>query len=50
MSSNTMLPAMISRYGTDTKKIYVMTHFVYPRELTDVAIKAVGLLQKAGPE
>ena len=25
-----------------------MTHFVHPRELTDVAIEAVDLLQKAG--
>jgi len=39
---------MIEAYSTDRKKIYVMTHFVHPRELTDVAVKAVGLLQKAG--
>jgi len=25
-----------------------MTHFIHPRELTDLAVKAVGLLQKAG--
>ena len=39
---------MISNYTTEEKKIYIMTHFVHPRELTDVAIKCVNLLQKAG--
>ena len=39
---------MIEKYSTDRKKIYVMTHFVHPRELTDQAIKAVDLLQRAG--
>jgi len=39
---------MISKYSTEEKKIYIMTHFVHPRELTDVAIKSVNLLQKAG--
>ncbi|MHC4189240.1 MAG: KamA family radical SAM protein [Planctomycetota bacterium] len=39
---------MIETYSTGRKKIYVMTHFVHPRELTDVAVKAVGLLQRAG--
>ncbi len=38
----------IERYSTDRKRIYMITHFVHPRELTDPAIKAVGLLQKAG--
>ena len=38
---------MISKYSVEQKKIYVMTHFVHPRELTDVAIKGVNLLQKA---
>ena len=38
----------IEKYSTDQKRIYVMTHFVHPRELTDLAVKAVGLLQKAG--
>ena len=42
------LPEMIARYSTDQKRIYVMTHFVHPRELTDPAIRAVGVLQKAG--
>jgi len=39
---------MIKTYSTGWKKIYVMTHFVHPKELTDIAIKAVHLLQKAG--
>ena len=39
---------MISKYSTDRKSVYVMTHFVHPRELTDAAIEAVGLLRKAG--
>jgi len=39
---------MIDNYSTENKKIYIMTHFSHPRELTDVAIKAVNLLQKAG--
>jgi lysine 2,3-aminomutase len=39
---------MISKYSTKQKKIYVMTHFVHPRELTDVAVKGINLLQKAG--
>jgi len=39
---------MIRRYSTPQKRIYVMTHFVHPRELTDVAVEALGLLQQAG--
>ncbi len=39
---------MIERYSTAEKRIYVMTHYIHPRELTDVAVKAVGLLQTAG--
>lgn len=39
---------MINKHTTDRKKIYIMTHFIHPRELTDAAVKAVGILQKAG--
>jgi len=39
---------MIARHSTEQKRIYVMTHFIHPRELTDLAVHAVGLLQKAG--
>jgi KamA family protein len=38
----------IKKYSTDEKKIYVMTHFVHPRELTDVAVEGINLLQTAG--
>ena len=39
---------MLSSYSTEQKKIYIMTHFVHPRELTDSAVKAVDFLQRAG--
>jgi lysine 2,3-aminomutase len=39
---------MIERYSTMDKKIYIMTHFIHSRELTDPAIEAIALLQKAG--
>lgn len=39
---------MIRKYSTNKKKIYIMTHFNHPRELTDVAIQGVNLLMKAG--
>ena len=42
------LTEIIKKYSTSQKKIYIMTHFIHPRELTDTAIKAVGMLQKAG--
>ena len=38
----------IERYSTAEKKIYIMTHFMHPRELTDVAITAADLVQKTG--
>jgi len=39
---------MIEQYSTAHKKMYIMTHFIHPRELTDAAIEAIHLLQKAG--
>ena len=39
---------MVARYSTENKKIYVMTHFIHPHELTDIAVRAVYLLQRAG--
>ena len=39
---------LIETCSTGSKKIYIMTHFIHPRELTDLAVKAIGLLQKAG--
>src|SRR5215831_1052207 len=39
---------LVSRYSTAQKKIYLMAHFNHPRELTDVAIQAITMMQKAG--
>ncbi len=39
---------LIHRISHSGKKMYVMTHFNHPREITEVAEKAVGLLAKAG--
>ena len=39
---------MIETYSTAHKKIYIMTHFVHARELTEPAVNSVHLLQKAG--
>jgi KamA family protein len=42
------LPNMLTRYSTRHKRIYIMTHFNHPRELTDDACLALDLLMKAG--
>jgi lysine 2,3-aminomutase len=42
------LSEMIETYSTGYKKIYIMTHFVHYRELTEQAVAAIHLLQKAG--
>ncbi|MDN7025962.1 KamA family radical SAM protein [Methanoculleus sp. FWC-SCC1] len=42
------LPAMLSRYSTPEKRIYIMTQFNHPRELTDPAVRALDALQNAG--
>jgi KamA family protein len=39
---------MIEKYSWPRKKIYVITHFVHPRELTDIAVEGITLLQKSG--
>ncbi len=39
---------VIRKYSGSRKKIYIMTHFVHPRELTDEAVKSIELLQKVG--
>ena len=39
---------MIEKYSTFEKRIYIMAHFNHPVELTDIAIRGLGLLQKAG--
>ncbi len=47
ISEDVKLRQVIKKYSRQNKKIYIMTHFIHPRELTDTAIKAVNLLQKA---
>ena len=42
------LPAMLSRYSTRQKRIYLMSHFNVPNEVTDVASLGIDLLMKAG--
>lgn len=39
---------MIEKYSTKDKRIYIMTHFNHPKELTEVALEAIDLLTKAG--
>jgi lysine 2,3-aminomutase len=39
---------MIRRYSTREKRIYIMTQFNHPRELTDPALRALDVLQSAG--
>ena len=48
ITENPALLRMIRRYSTAMKRLYVMTHFSHPREMTDVAIRAVGMLHEAG--
>jgi len=50
ISEDARLLEVISEHSTPYKKIYIMTHFVHPRELTDIAIQSCHLLQKAGAE
>ena len=42
------LTEMISKYSLPDKRIYVMTHFCHPRELTDAAYAGLDKLLKAG--
>jgi len=39
---------MLNKYSLPDRKIYVMTHFNHPRELTEPASKGLQLLQQAG--
>jgi KamA family protein len=39
---------MVQKYSTDEKKIYIMTQFNHPRELTDISIEAINCLLGAG--
>lgn len=42
------LPEMLSRYVTKDRKIYLMNHFNHPRELSDLALQGIRIMQKAG--
>ena len=39
---------MLEKYSVPGKRIYMMTHFNHPREITNEAMKAIDLLIKAG--
>jgi KamA family protein len=39
---------LIKTHSSPRRKIYIMTHFMHPRELTDIATQTCHLLQKAG--
>jgi len=39
---------MFSKYSRAKRRIYLMAHFNHPKELTDDAVKALGLLREAG--
>lgn len=42
------LVAMLGRYSRPEKKIFLMAHFNHPRELTDVALQGMAMVQQAG--
>jgi len=46
--SDPYLLAVLSRYSTPEKRIYLIAHFNHPRELTAVSIQAAEELRKAG--
>jgi lysine 2,3-aminomutase len=43
-----LLELIESFNGESLKRLYIITHFIHSRELTEPAVKAVRLLQKAG--
>ena len=42
------LQAAFRKYSTDRKRIYMMTHFDHPRELTDVAVRGIDCFIRNG--
>ncbi|UZP67092.1 KamA family radical SAM protein [Desulfovibrio mangrovi] len=42
------LVKMLGNYSRPDRKIYIQTHFNHPNEMTDVARKAIHMLQRAG--
>ncbi|UCC45305.1 MAG: KamA family radical SAM protein [Candidatus Zixiibacteriota bacterium] len=45
---NPDLLEMLSRYSTRHKRVYIMTHFNVPQELTEAAVQACDMLRGAG--
>ncbi|MHC4758272.1 MAG: KamA family radical SAM protein, partial [Planctomycetota bacterium] len=43
-----LLKLIESFNGDSQKRLYIITHFIHPRELTKPAVKAIRLLQRAG--
>lgn len=39
---------MLARYSTQERKIFLMSHFSHPRELTEVALEGMRMVQRAG--
>ncbi|HSE18762.1 MAG TPA: KamA family radical SAM protein [Pyrinomonadaceae bacterium] len=46
--SDPLLLEMFEKYSLPGRKIFVMNHFNHPRELTEPALQALRLIQKAG--
>ncbi len=42
------LPELVRRYSRKDRRLYVITHFLHPRELTPPALEALDLLSSAG--
>lgn len=41
---------LLEKYSSPEKKIYLMAHFNHPRELTEAALRAIEMVQRAGVE
>lgn len=39
---------MLAKYSVHDRRIFIMAHFNHPRELTEPALRGLGLLQRAG--
>jgi lysine 2,3-aminomutase len=48
ITNDPSLPALIRKYSTPEKKIYLMAHFDHPRELTPEAVRGMELMRDAG--
>ncbi len=45
---DSLLPSVLNRYSSRRKRIYIMTHFNHPRELTDASCLALDMLIRSG--